>query len=612
MGFRSIQSGGTGGVAGISATRDQAADANAWRQNPDGTYTNGAGVTISAEEKAQRDQVAQAAKDQQAQTIADNAKGPGGVSGVLSAIGNYPGDIQTGLVSGIDAGQKAGILPSTAGFSYDPKALAGDLKQLNNGGGLVTNADGTTTDTSGSSGGTTGNLADSEAGKRASAQAQLLADKFNSMPAPTYVSPTKVTPQASDATVTAAPVTSRDVNYQPGFQAPQIANTPEVDKAPMIGGLPLTSAQQVQAPGDIRAGTVAAQQLGPQSMAKVGDIAQGGQARDAQMEALDRYRAVAEGTAPSAAQALLRQSTDESIGAQLGLAATLQGNTPGLALRSGLSGAANALAKSGSAMAALRAQEQETGRAGFLTAATGIRTGDIQIAQSNQTKDLTTAANNLTAQIDVLKANQQAALDAGKVNVANDLQAQIATATNKLDAAKANAVNSLNSDIANLTATLDASKANQATAVSQNIANLNAKMQTLTADLQAAVSVGNANEANRVQSLIADANRDLEAQKATQQALLDAAKANMQNTQFNSTQRYLADSGNSDREIQAAQTNNAMYTNMGQLTNNALGLPLGATQHDIDVAAAKANAATAGKYALGGTALSALGKYLAA
>lgn len=470
-------------------------------------------------------------------------------------------------------------------------------------------------------GGTGLSADESLAKQKAAAQARI--DKYNADLAQ-YNAIYGADAQQSNTQVDATSIAAPTLGTTPGgMQAPSIGAAPQLGGAPQIGALPQVSAQQVNAPGAIQAGSVTAQQIGPQSMAKVGDIGTDSLGRNAQIASLNDYANVANGTAPSAAQALLRKGIDENVGAQLGMAATLQGNTPGLALRSGLSGAANAIAKSSADMAALRAQEQETGRAGFLTAATGIRAADIQIAQSNQTKDLTTSVQTMQANLDSMKANQQAALSAGQSNVAADLQAKITTASNQLDAAKTNAANSLSADVANLTAKLDASKANQAAQVQQNIANLNSQLTTATANLQSALQTGMANEANKLQSSIAQMNAQLDAAKANQQALLDAAKANQQNSQFNAglgQQQNQFESGlastnaqqNADRALAQQTINNNLYNNETQNATNALGVPLGVAQSDLQkyLDWQKANGATTAGLIGGGA--STAGKLIAA
>lgn len=395
------------------------------------------------------------------------------------------------------------------------------------------------------------------------------------------------TAQQSGASVGSSSVQAPSNGYR--ASAPQ-AGTPQLQDGP-----PQVVADQnygyygVNAPSWIQAQQVSAQQIGPQSMEAPKDIATDGPMRDAQLRAMGLYEGAANGTGPSAAEALLRKGIDENVGAQLGMAATLQGNTPGLALRSGLAGSQHAIAGSSADMAALRAQEQERGRAGFLAAASGIRQQDIQIAQSNQTKDLTTAVTNLQAHIEVLKANQSAALQAGMANQSANLNAQISNASNQLEAAKATALNSLNRDIANMTAKLDASKANAANAVSQNIANLNAQVRITEANLQSATAA----EQRGLEAQLQDQRVQLEAAKANQQNLLDAAKAQAQIEQFNAQQRQnqqqftssaalSAEQSNAANALQQQQINNNLYAGLTGNTINALAVPVGVAQNDIN------------------------------
>lgn len=381
-------------------------------------------------------------------------------------------------------------------------------------------------------------------------------------------------------------------DFRFGMTAPQ-AGAPQITSAaPQVRFNPLTGRYGVQAPAAINAQQVRADMIGDQQMRAPNDIATDGDMRQAQMRALGYYEDAALGRVPSAAEALMRKGIDENVGAQLGMAATLQGNTPGLALRAGLAGAQGAVARSAADMAALRADEQATARAGFLQAATGIRSQDIQIAQSNQTKDLTTAVTNLNARIEVLKSNQQAALQAGMANQAANLQSQIHNASNQLEAAKASAANSLTRDIANLTAQLDASKANAANQVSQNIANLQSATQITQANLNAALQTGLAQEAARLQSQLANQQAQLATQQANQQALLDEAKINAQTSmenarlaqnqqQFNSASALSAQQANQNAGLTQQQINNNLYNGLTNNANQAIGTTLGVTSADI-------------------------------
>lgn len=111
-------------------------------------------------------------------------------------------------------------------------------------------------------------------------------------------------------------------------------------------------------------------------------------ARDAQLKGLQLDQAAAEGNAPSAAEDLFRKSTDEGMQSQLGLAATLQGSNPGMALRSGEAGAANVAAQSSSQAAALRAQEMATARGQYDSASSTARGENTDIAKANQTAQI--------------------------------------------------------------------------------------------------------------------------------------------------------------------------------------------------------------------------------
>lgn len=398
--------------------------------------------------------------------------------------------------------------------------------------------------------------------------------------------------QQSGARATATQISAPQLDYRFGMAAPQSTAPQLQGGAPQVYADQLTGGYGVRAPGAINAQQVTAQQIAQQQMTAPKDIATEGAMRDAQLRALGLYEGAANGTAPSAAEALMRKGIDENIGAQLGMAATLQGNTPGLALRAGLAGAQGAVARSSADMAALRADEQERGRAGFLQAATGIRAQDIAIAQSNQTKDLTTAATNLQARIDVLKSNQQAALQAGMSNQAANLQAQIQNANNQLEAAKATASNSLSRDIANMTASLDARKANQAAQVSQNLANLSAQMEITKANLNSALQTGLAGEAARLQADLARMQAQQEAQWRNQQALLQEAQINaqieqanaaarQQQQQFTASAALAAQEANQRAGLAQQQLNNNLYLGMTGAASNAMNAGIGVAQNDI-------------------------------
>lgn len=99
--------------------------------------------------------------------------------------------------------------------------------------------------------------------------------------------------------------------------------------------------------------------------------------RTGQQQALAAARAAAEGSVPSAAQAQLRRGVDEGVSNALGMAATLQGSRPGLALGAGLTAGQKAISSAGADAATLRAQEQAAGRAQLIDAANAFRSADI-------------------------------------------------------------------------------------------------------------------------------------------------------------------------------------------------------------------------------------------
>lgn len=400
-------------------------------------------------------------------------------------------------------------------------------------------------------------------------------------------------PQQVTATTVGAPST----NFTPNQVVAQNIAAPTGVTAQQIGSLPLVGTAGVQAPTPVTAGTVTAERIGPMQLLGVpADIDQNSIGREAQLRSLALSEAAARGEAPSAAEALLRKGIDESIGAAMGIAATTQGRNPGLAMRSGQTAAAGAIARSAADMAALRADEITKARAEALSAATNIRSGDIVIAQSNQTKNLTASVENLRTQLETAKANQETALRAGQSNQAAELQAGIANMQAQLDAAKTTAELSLRSDIANLTASLDASKANQAASLNAGIANMTAQLETMKANQQAALQAGMANQAADLQNQISQMNARLEADKANQQALLDAAKQNaanqiatnfqnaslsQQQNQFTGQQALGVAQANQRAGLETTALNNALYSGMTGNALTALGIPLNVAAGDI-------------------------------
>ena len=110
--------------------------------------------------------------------------------------------------------------------------------------------------------------------------------------------------------------------------------------------------------------------------------------RDAQKKALGLDEAAATGLAPSAAEQQFRKGIDEGTQTQLGIAATLQGSNPGMALRQGLQGAANVQTRSAADAAALRADEMAKARAQYDAASATTRGQTQDLAKANQDADL--------------------------------------------------------------------------------------------------------------------------------------------------------------------------------------------------------------------------------
>jgi hypothetical protein len=129
----------------------------------------------------------------------------------------------------------------------------------------------------------------------------------------------------------------------------------------------------------------------------------------------------AAGKAPSAAEQLLRQQTDQNMRDQLNLAATTQGSNPGMSQRAGLAGAADVNSRASANAAALRANEIATAREAAAGTATNQRGQNIGIAQSNQATDV----NKTTQALAGLGANTNLATQ----NVTNQLQNQAANDT---------------------------------------------------------------------------------------------------------------------------------------------------------------------------------------
>jgi hypothetical protein len=111
----------------------------------------------------------------------------------------------------------------------------------------------------------------------------------------------------------------------------------------------------------------------------------------------------ANGTAPSAAEAMLRKSTDTNAANALGLSATMGGSNPGMALRSGLAAAGGAGAATAADAAALRANELAQARGQYSTAAQQ----QYGTSMSGATGTGNTYASTLAAPYQALRDQQQ-------------------------------------------------------------------------------------------------------------------------------------------------------------------------------------------------------------
>ena len=104
--------------------------------------------------------------------------------------------------------------------------------------------------------------------------------------------------------------------------------------------------------------------------------------------ALGLDKAAAEGNAPSAAEQLYRKGTDEGMANQLALAATTQGENPGVSQRAGLAGAQQVALNNSAGAGALRAQEMAAARGQYGDLSTQTRGQTLQSAEANQAANL--------------------------------------------------------------------------------------------------------------------------------------------------------------------------------------------------------------------------------
>ncbi len=316
--------------------------------------------------------------------------------------------------------------------------------------------------------------------------------------------------------------------------------------------------------GSIGAGSVSAGSINPHGE----DISLDGEARDTQLRAVKLAEGAANGTAPSAAESLLRKGIDEGVGAQLGVAASLQGRNPGQAMRQGLAGAANVTAKSAADMSALRADEMANARRDFLSGAQGLRTSDV----------------------DVQKANQSTALQANLGNLSADTQTKIA----------------------NLQAQTETAKANLAAQVAAGQANLAAQTQIQLGQLQADMQKTHDDAWNELQAKVASGQLSLDSFKATLTANTNLSMANIDAMTklmtTNATNQTNTNIANVSAAIDSRKLDDLLKSSQGDQIIAALGLPINAAKQDI----ANSIAAKASDNTFWASILSALGTYAAA
>ena len=444
------------------------------------------------------------------------------------------------------------------------------------------------------------------------------------------VTPTQTVARPGDISapppVTAQTVGAQEMGHQEALRAQQVGaqriNAPTTVGASLLLPADQVRAQQIAATkigpsGQVTANAVNAERVNAMALQGVPadiqaerlaraqlDGTREQQARDAQSRGLGLVERAAMGDGPSAAEALLRKGIDENIGAQLGMAATLQGNNAGLALRSGLAGAQGAIAKSAADMAALRAGEQATARQQLLAGASDIRgtdidfagrqlAADVDIGRANQSTGLSAAQSNQGVRMQAAVTNLQSALDTAKTNAANALAAGQTNAANALQAQTTNIQTALESAKANQAAELEAARSNQATDLSANLANQGAnldvnktdsanRLQAGIASMQAGVDVAKANASNDLSGQQANAANTLSADTATMNARLDTMKAN---------QAALLRAGevNAANDLQA-QINNLDASIKVATANQGANLQAGLKDADLAAAAGQFNA----------------------
>lgn len=399
---------------------------------------------------------------------------------------------------------------------------------------------------------------------------RLLTTPTYAQPSPTVTAPTVTAPTIGGPTATN--VAQYDPNNVPKVSGDYSYNPYMIDPG---------SIKYAQA-GSASGAGVSAQMIDPTGLkidrGAVPDIdISGTVGRQAQLGALGLMKTAAEGSAPSAAQILMQQGIDSAVGSAYGLAASTQGRNPGEALRQGVTSAADLTGKAAAQSAALRATEMAEARGQYGTLASQIAAGDIQVAQSNQTKNLQVEITNLNAKIDVLKANQRADLDAGIATASNATAASIATLQAQTAVAGFNLAASVNVDIANQTSANNAmmsAKANQLKADSDNALH---QVQIIQQNLANAQSANNQDAANAWSAKLEQAKLDAQVAQKNQTDLLHASETNATNA--TNTNTFNAGVANGTSQFNAGAIRNVDLSNQAaalseQTINNAMQLGL--------------------------------------
>lgn len=129
------------------------------------------------------------------------------------------------------------------------------------------------------------------------------------------------------------------------------------------------------------------------------------QARDVSSRNIGRLEGVANGTTPTAANAMLTQGTDQAAARARGIAASYSRSNPGAAMRAGLAASGQAQQAATAQAAMQKAQEQAEARGAIGAQSNAMRAQDLGVATTNQ-----------QAQMDAAKANQAADLAANQQN----------------------------------------------------------------------------------------------------------------------------------------------------------------------------------------------------